>query len=131
MSHVGFPVRRPDGSFSVEVGIQMLGDLQAELASRVQGWISNTWMPLHATWTREWQTGSNLGTSRVQVLQYSDEFMAPPQITVGPNFELQLRLRGTKAAKFWKDWLVSRLVPDLKAEFPGIGDLLYIRDCAE
>ena len=36
-----------------------------------------------------------------------------------------------KTAKLWKDWVVSRLVPDLKAAFLGVGELLYIRDCAE
>lgn len=36
-----------------------------------------------------------------------------------------------RTAKFWKDWIASRIVPDLKAEFSAIGELLHIRDCVE
>jgi len=98
---------------------------------RIDAWISDAWMPRNATWTREWKTGSNLATTRVEELKYDDEFTGPPEVAAGPTSELQLRLKGKKTAKFWKDWLVSRLVPDLKAAFPGVGELLYIRDCAE
>jgi hypothetical protein len=131
MSPAKFPARRADGSFCVEIGVQMSGDVKVDLVPRIHAWISDAWMPEHKTWTREWKTGSNLATNHVQLLQYDDEFLAPPEVAAGSNSELQLRLRGKKTAKFWKDWLVSRLVPDLKAAFPGVGELLYIRDCDE
>jgi hypothetical protein len=130
MSSAKFPARTADGSFCVEIGVQMTGG-QADLVLRVRAWLNDTWMPRHVTWTREWQTGSNLATTQAQELHYDDEFTGPPEVAAGPTSELQLRLRGKKTAKFWKDWLVSRLVPDLMAAFPGLGELLYIRDCAE
>jgi hypothetical protein len=108
----------------------VVGNLQTDLLPRVQAWIGDVWMPQNATWAREWQTGSNLTVSRAQELHYDDEFTAPPEVSAGPISELQLRLSGAKTAQFWKDWVVSRLVPDLKAAFPGVGELLYIRDCA-
>ncbi len=86
------------------------------------------WMPGHGTWTREWKSGPKLERGTLQTLHYGDEFLEPPVIAVGPDSELQLRLRGQKTAKFWRDWLVSRLVPDLKEEFSNVGELLYIRD---
>jgi len=118
-----------DGSFCVEVGIRVAGGLPTEVATRVQEWLNEVWMPRNETWTREWKSGSKLENSTRQILHYGDEFTAAPAIAVGPDSELQMQLRGQKTAKFWRDWLVSRLVPDLKEAFPAIGDLLYMRDC--
>lgn len=73
----------------------------------------------------------NLATSKEQILKYTDEFLSPPEIVSGQSSELHLRLRGKRTAKFWKDWIASRIVPDLKAEFSAIGELLHIRDCVE
>lgn len=78
---------------------------------------------------REWNTGPNLSTSSVESLRYDEEFSGPPEVHYGPSSEPQLRLRGRKSAKYWRDWLVWRLVPDLKAAFPVIGELIYIRNC--
>jgi hypothetical protein len=130
MSPARFPARKADGSFCVEIGVQMT-DLQIDFVSCVQTWINDAWMPQHGTWTREWKTGSNLATRQVQELRYDDEFMGPPEVAAGSASELQLRLRGKKTAKFWKDWVVSRLMPDLKAQFPGVGELIYLRDFTE
>jgi hypothetical protein len=81
------------------------------------------------SWTREWLTGPNASVVKVQTLNYADEFAAPPVVSVDPETKLRLQLRGKGTAKFWKDWVVSRLIPDLKSQFPGIGELLCIRDC--
>lgn len=131
MSSARFPARKPDGSFCVEVGIELSARDQTDLVPRIQAWVGNAWLPHHSTWTREWRTGPNFSASGPQVLKYRDEFTASPEIALGSSSELQLRLKGAKTAKYWKDWLVARLVPDLKAAFPGIGNLLYIRDCTD
>lgn len=52
----------------------------------------------------------------------------PLKIDVGERLELRLQLLGTKHSKFWKDWLVSKIAPDLKFKFGEVGDLLYIRN---
>jgi hypothetical protein len=130
MNSVKFPARKPDGSFCIEVGVRVNIDFQVDVR-RIQDWISGIWMPNHTTWTRDWRTGTNFATIDEQRLNYNDEFRSPPVIVSGPGSELRLRLAGNRTAKFWKDWLVSRIVPDLRAEFPEIGEVLYIRDCAE
>jgi hypothetical protein len=131
MSSAKFPARSADGSFCVEIGVNLNSNVQQDLVPSIQAWINDAWMPRNTTWTREWMTGPNLSTSSAQELQYDNEFTGPPEVAAGPSAELQLRLRGKKTAKFWKDWVISRLVPDIKEAFPGIGELLYIRDCGK
>jgi hypothetical protein len=131
MSPAQFPARSADGTFCVVIGVEMSGSVQGDLVPRIRAWISDAWMPGNATWAREWRTGSDLATSRVEELHFNDEFTGPPEVSAGSTSELQLRLRGKKTSKFWKDWLVLRLVPELKVAFPGVGELLYIRDCTE
>ena len=121
-SRTKFPARRADGSFCIEIGLQGTGHIEADVA-RIRTWISDTWMPGNKTWTRNWESG------RVELLQYDDEFSAPPESVAGPNSEVQLRLQGRKTAKWWKDWMVLRFLHDLKAAFPEFGEILYIRNC--
>jgi hypothetical protein len=130
MSPAKFPDRRPDGSFCVVVGLRTSPDGAAELADRVRRWMTDVWMPSHPTWTREWKTGVDLARAEKQVLSYADEFSSDPEVS-GEGSELRLRLRGKRDSRFWKDWLVSRIAPDLRAEFPELSELLYIRDCDE
>jgi hypothetical protein len=66
-----------------------------------------------------------------QVLRYEDEFMKPPEVVSHEESKLCLRLFGKKSAKFWKDWVASRLLPDLKARFPQVGELLYVGNCRQ
>jgi hypothetical protein len=90
-------------------------------------------MPHHSVWQWTWRTGPNLATTYEQVLHYEDDFMKPPEIVSCEGAELRIRLFGKKSSKFWRDWLVSRLLPDLKAEFPEVevGKGLCIEDCRE
>jgi hypothetical protein len=46
--------------------------------------------------------------------------MAPPEFVLIGDRELQLRLRGKKTAKFWRDWVVSRILTELRMEFPEV-----------
>lgn len=109
----------------------MTGNTRADVVPSIRAWIGDAWMPRNRTWTREGKTGPNLETIRIQELHYDDEFVGLPEVAAGPTSELQVRLRGKKTAKFWRDWLVSRLMPDLKAAFPEVGELLYVRNCTE
>jgi hypothetical protein len=131
MSPAKFPARKPEGSFCVEVGLEIASNVREDLVPSVQAWIHEAWMPRYTTWSRDWKTGPDLATTRVQRFHYDDEFAAPPEVVAGLNSELRLRLRGKKTAKFWRDWLISRLIPDLKVAFPALGELLYVRNCAE
>ncbi|GGA39957.1 hypothetical protein [Dyella nitratireducens] len=129
MTHPKFPTRKHDGSFCVEVGLRIhLDDSTPDIAARIQSWFNDDWISRNKTWTRTWASGPNLATKRDEVLSYSDEFLAIPEVEEA-GAELRIRLFGARTARFWKDWLVSKIAPDLKAQFPQVGELLYIRDC--
>jgi hypothetical protein len=129
MNRVKFPRRNDDGSFCVEIGLKLAGDHQEDLGSRIQRWIEEHWMPNRSIWRRVWRTGHNLSATDEQILHYDDEFLKPPEVISSKRPELRLRLFGKESAKLWRDWLIWRLVPDLKAQFPEIGSRLYIRNC--
>jgi hypothetical protein len=131
MNPTKFPSRKADGSFCVDVGLQLLEGTPGDICKLIDSWFSDTWMDANKTWTRTWSTGPNLEVKKDEVLAYSDEFLRTPMASLGNKSELRIRLFGTKSSRLWKDWLVSKIAPDLKAQFPYIGDLLYIRDCAE
>ena len=131
MPNVNFPKRNNDGSFCIEVSLRLVSDSRGDLGSRIQRWIDNEWMVEHSTWKRVWRTGPNLETIDEEILNYTDEFIKAPQISACEASEIQFQLFGKKSAKFWKDWLVSRFLPDLKAEFPEIDEGISIENCRE
>jgi hypothetical protein len=124
-----YPVRRSDGSFCVVVGLRIEGGHAPQIAACVRTWIADVWMPHNLTWTREWRTGADLKETNPQILKYSDEFLSAPSVSSNECAELRIHFFGNKEAKFWRDWVVSRFTPDLKANFSEIGDLLFFRNC--
>jgi|SRR5271165_1722717 len=133
MTKAKFPKRNEDGSFCVEVCVSVAGNISEDHASRIQGWIDDVWMPRNKTWKRVWRTGANLATIKEEMLSYDDEFLRPPKIVSCENSELRFRLFGKYSANFWRDWLVLRIMPDLKADFPNleIGEPRYVKNCKE
>jgi len=131
MNTAKFPSRKVDGSFCVDVGLQLLDESPDNICNLIDEWFSGVWMAANKTWTRTWSTGANLEVKKDEVLVYSDEFLRAPTASLGSESELRIRLFGTNSARLWKDWLVSKIAPDLKEKFPYIGDLLYIKDCAD
>ena len=125
---VKLSAREEDGYFSVEVGLGLQDCTPPELAETIQTWFDENWMARNKTWTRVWSTGARFSIKKTQILHYNDEFRAPPKVDVGKHLELRLHLLGTRHSKFWKDWLVSKIAPDLKFKFGEVGDLLYIRN---
>jgi hypothetical protein len=130
MSAVKLPTRNADGSFCVEVGLGLEDNTPPEITEKIQAWFNDTWMVRNKTWTRIWSTGARLSIKRAEILHYSDEFCNAPKVELGEQTELCIRFFATKRSKLWRDWLVSKMAPDLKLQFPEIGDLLYIRDGA-
>jgi hypothetical protein len=131
MNRAKFPARKDDGSFCVEIGLSVVRAGDNNLKSNIRDWIAADWMPRNLVWKREWRTGGSLGTISEQALNYQSEFMGAPEIVGYDASVLQIRVVGRESAKFWKDWLISRFLPDLKAKFPEVGDQLYIRNCEE
>jgi hypothetical protein len=129
MTRAHFPKKNADGSFCVEIRLSAANDHRIDLDSRIKRWIAVSWMQNRSTWKREWRTGPNQALVEEQILQYENEFIGPPEIVSYDGSELRFRLFGKPSAKYWKDWLVSRLIPDLKAQFPEIVDRFLIEDC--
>jgi hypothetical protein len=100
-----------------------------DLAGRVEQWWINVWVPSHKSWRRAWKTGPNATEVLSETLLYDDEFLAPPTLISCEGSELRFRLLGRGSAKFWKDWVFTRILSDLKTKFPEVGELRDIRDC--
>jgi hypothetical protein len=128
MTRSNFPKIYPDGSFCVEIRLAVTDTRQGSLGSTMQDWINESWIHDRSTWRRQWRTGPDQAVTEEQILHYQDEFRKPPEVALDGS-ELRLRLLGKQSAKYWRDWLVSRLIPDLKAKFPELGDRLSIKDC--
>ena len=128
---MNFPRRGDDGSFCVEICLKVSGDCREEMGPQIQHWLDEDWMKHRSTWKRVWKTGPNLARIDEQIHHYDDEFMKPPKVISCEGSELRFRLLGRRSAKFWRDWLVSRLLPDLRAQFPEVGERLHIEDCGE
>src|SRR4051812_13579185 len=117
-----FPKVREDGTFCVRVVLSIATQDAAGLRADLQRWMSK-WGQDKEVWERQWRSG------RMERLLYSDDFKAAPTIEISDASELHLRVEGTSSARLWKDWLVSRILPDLKAAFSEIGEFKEMRDC--
>ena len=122
MNKVRFPKRRPNGSFCVEVALKADSGDPVLLGKRVQEWWSTAWMPANREWRRSWSS------DQTQTLSYSDEFDGEPRVWRCTS-ELRFRFEGKPSAKWWRDWLVSRILPDLKSKFPEVQDFVRITNC--
>jgi len=130
MSKVKFPKRRPDGSFCVEVVVPVATTDPEKLLPRVSEWATR-WVNSNRLWVRQWKSGENLREVQPEELHYDAEFESGPRATYDSGF-LKLRFEGRSSAKWWKDWLVLRFLPDLKQSFPEISSAdVAFRNCDE
>jgi hypothetical protein len=125
MSNVKFPARREDGTFQVEIVMSVTADGAGSLCADIQEWWNNEWFPKNQIWRRIW---TSAGSESIEDLTYCDEFSSPPRVLPGDSPQLHLVLEGKSSAKWWKDWMVMRVIPDLKSRFPQIGEVQAIRD---
>lgn len=119
-----FPKLRPDGSFCVEVTLNArTTDLDA-LASRITEWIES-FLRNNRYWT--WPFAKEKGG----VVDFFDEFVATPSCVATPPHSLVIRVEAKPEAKWWKDWLVVRLLGDLRKDFDNeIVGVNEIGDCS-
>jgi hypothetical protein len=122
-----FPKRRADGTFCVEVEIALSPESGVENGGVIQNWWSTEWMQKNERWIRIWNEGH--ATERREVLLFEDDFCGFPQVVSCDGSRLRFRLVGKSSGKWWRDWLVSRIIPDLRIRFPGMGELNGVWDC--
>ncbi len=121
MSRIRFPERRPDGSFSVEIIFGLKGAPGSDLSIRVADHL-RAWTVTNAVWRREWSDG------RVENLRFEDEFFgAPCPVRIDATGMFAVRLDAKPTAKWWKDWIVLRVVKELREAFPELGDVGSIK----
>lgn len=101
----------------------MLADPASSFCEEVEQWLNDEWLPRNQLWQRVCR---NADTEHIQNLLYSEEFRSPPRVLCG-NSELCLIVEGKSSAEFWRDWLVARLIPDVRSRFPQIGAARLIR----
>ena len=122
MSEVRFPKRREDGTFCVEVTLAVQTAEPEGLLHRVRAWASR-WIEVNRVWEWKWDTGG------AEELHYEREFGSGPEPVSCTTTELRMRLEGLPTAGRWKDWIVWRIVPELKAAFPEVQDVCGVKDC--
>lgn len=122
MSKVKFPKRETDGSFCVEITILVETNKPEMLSQRFQSWASQ-WVEENQIWMREWSSGKK------EQLHYSREFKREPYPVSCSPTQLKIRLEGQPTAKWWKDWMVLRILNDLKSSFTEYRDVSSIKDC--
>ena len=120
MNKIKFPRRQPDGSFCVEVTLSVMAEEPEELLRRVQEWAIK-WVEANQVWI--WMGGT-------KKLLYQQEFKREPHPTSCTSTELKIQFEGQPSAKkMWKDWIVYRILPDLKEAFTEVRDVSSIKNC--
>lgn len=95
----------------------------------IQDWWSNEWGPKNKEWVRVWNRGHE--REFTEVLRYDEEFADAPQFVSCDESQFRFRLLGKSTAKWWKDWIALRVIPDVQARFPGVGKVVNARNCDE
>jgi hypothetical protein len=122
MEQVLFPKRIADGSFCIDVIIAIETNDAPYLLQRVEFWASR-WVRENQTWPRNWVPDGQ------ESLEYSREFKREPYPVSCTPTELTIRLEGQPSAHWWKDWLVLRILSDLKSSFVEFRDVTRMQDC--
>jgi hypothetical protein len=115
---------RKNATFLVEIEMSLPEGATDALREEVQRWLSDEWAPMNQLWRRVYR---NAGRACVQDLLYSEEFSSPPSVLRGGS-KLRLVMEGRSCSQFWRDWLVARLIPDVRSRFPLVGETQIIRN---
>ena len=122
MSKVRFPKKWADGSFCVEVTLAIQTDDPEGLLKRAQAWLVQ-WAKDNQVWIWKFDTGGQ------EELLYQREFKREPLPVSCTPTELKIQLEGQPTAERWKDWLVFRIVRELKEVFIEIQDVSSVKNC--
>jgi hypothetical protein len=120
---IKFPTRRADGSFCVEVRLRIDSSQPNLLASRLTAWLDQ-WSHANRYW--KWPPARNEGG----LLDYFDDFLGAATAVVCSSTIVCLRFEcRPEAKKWWKDWLVFRILRDIHEAFIEIIAVEKIGNC--
>jgi hypothetical protein len=93
----------------------------------MQSWTDDVWTPRNIEWIRVWRGGTYEET---EILSYRQDFVRSPEILLKDKSTLLITLYVRRPSRQWKDWLVLRLMPDLREEFVEVkhGKVVYIAE---
>jgi hypothetical protein len=118
-----FPKRRSDGSFCIEVRLRVDSQQLDVLANRLNAWLDQ-WVLANRFW--KWSLAKRAGG----LLDFLDDFVGPPAVVVRTPAFICLRFEcRPQAKKWWKDWLVLRILKDIHAAFDEVIAVENIGDC--
>jgi hypothetical protein len=114
-----FSSKRATGRALLEIGFPVVKEAEPNLAEAIQAWIQDTWMPKN----KEWNNKSRL---EPRLVLYRDTFYSEPKISESSGL-LILNLDTNLSSKEWRDWLVLKIIRDMRERFPIIGEPLHVR----
>lgn len=117
---IKLPKKRADGSFCVEIALRVNTDDAKVLAARITSWLEE--------WTQKNRYWDWFG----ETLDFLNDFAGPPTCAERSPESLIVRVEGTpKFTKWWKDWIVLKLLKDLQSHFHEITDVQSVVNCPE
>lgn len=128
MTSQQFPKVDSEGRFVVRIGLQLFPPSGAKDAEKIGRWLIDQWLPANRTWRRKWANGQNALRNIEEELLFSDSFYSYPEVSYRERDTLCVVLHGKSRSALWRDWMISKIIPELKEEFPNIGDRLFVEN---
>ena len=117
---ITLPKKRPDGSFCIEIALRVNTDDAKVLAAGITSWLED-WTQKNRKWT--WFD---------QTLDFFNDFSRSPICTERSPEYVVVRVEGTpKFTKWWKDWIVLRVLEDLQGQFHEVVAVDGFGNCPE
>jgi len=128
MTSQQFPKVDSGGKFDVKIGFALDPNCGFECAKEIGKWLIDQWLPANQSWRRKWASGPNGSVVIEETILFSDSFYQDPEVSYQAPDCLIIVLHGKARSAPWRDWMVSRIVPELQAQFPQLGDRLFVED---
>ena len=91
------------------------------MAARVKSWLT-AWVTINRYW--EWSPAEGK-------LDFFDSFASIPLVETDGASAVRLRFEGKPAAKWWKDWVIIRILKELPVALPEITKVERIENCVD
>ena len=106
---IKLPKKKPDGSFCLEIALRVNTSDPKGLAVRITSWLE------------EWTQKNRYWNWFEQTLDFFNDFAGSPICAERTSEFVIVRVEGRpKFSKWWKDWIVLRLLKDLQSQFQEI-----------
>jgi hypothetical protein len=119
LMEINLPKKRPDGSFCIAIMLRVNTNDAKGLAARITSWL------------KEW-TQRNRYWHWFEDLDFFNDFAEAPTCAERTEESLIVRVEGSpKFTKWWRDWIVLRLLKELQGQFAEITAVEAVVNCPE